>query len=589
MAFGKITVAAESGDIEEHDLTRPTTSVGRQPGNDIVLNSSAVSRYHAQFDVYGGQVFLVDLGTVNGTFINDQQVEPNSRNLLKDGDVVMLGDMRLIFNATKRRPGGTGLLVVNPKVHEDPNVALRLTLDDPNQPVAPGAFLQLALVIENLSGVERLFTIQTDGMDQEWLKINRREVRLENEEQTEVMISVRPPRMSTTRPGHYPLTIRVAFKDDPTQVVEALRDIDVLNFGGIAMAVREGQNGLYSLAVQNQGNHPIEIQLSGYQPDKLLSYHFEPARLWIEPGDTAQVRLKARAARSAAQRVIPFAVVAHSRDDAAFQAPLIARLHLNNGRSTRTGRAVVIAGLGIPVLFLLGLLLVVAGLAGLWALGYINLPIAVPGLAPAGVVPPQVLTATSPGPTTTPPPTAIPTPMVQIQAFTATPTQITFGTVDKIVFTWQIDGASNVKDYALKEADGGELIPLPAPAWVTGRLEVTSATLVRNFGWDQHDFTLTVTGIDGIPRSSTVPIKISPVKCELQTGATITSSPTAPGTPTPIAPPPSKEVVIGGRTADSAWIRLWGFAEHAPLGWVPVRAVVCPLTTPLSQFVVVQP
>ena len=145
MAFGKITVSNESGEFEEVELTRSTTSVGRQPGNNIVLNSPAVSRYHAQFDVFGGQVFLVDLGTVNGTFVNDAQVDPNSRSLLRDGDVVMLGDIRLTFNATKRRPGSSGLPSLNPKVYEDPNVPIRVTFDDPDMPVAPGAYLQLAL------------------------------------------------------------------------------------------------------------------------------------------------------------------------------------------------------------------------------------------------------------------------------------------------------------------------------------------------------------------------------------------------------------------------------------------------------------
>ena len=88
MAFGTIVVQTESGDFTEYELTKPTSSIGRQPGNDIVLQTSAVSRYHAQLEVAEGQVFLVDLGTVNGTFVNDSQIEPNSRVSLDDGDVI---------------------------------------------------------------------------------------------------------------------------------------------------------------------------------------------------------------------------------------------------------------------------------------------------------------------------------------------------------------------------------------------------------------------------------------------------------------------------------------------------------------------
>src|SRR5690242_14776417 len=105
MAFGKIAVIHPNGDSEEHELTKPTTSVGRQPGNDIVLPTSAVSRYHAQFDVSEGAVYLVDLGTVNGTFVNDRQVEANGRIQLGDGDVIVIGDMQMQFQAPEARSG----------------------------------------------------------------------------------------------------------------------------------------------------------------------------------------------------------------------------------------------------------------------------------------------------------------------------------------------------------------------------------------------------------------------------------------------------------------------------------------------------
>ena len=80
MAFGKVIVRSESGEVEENELTKPVTSVGRQPGNDIVLNTSAVSRYHARFDAADGQVFLVDLGTVPDGTITGVTLEEMSVN-----------------------------------------------------------------------------------------------------------------------------------------------------------------------------------------------------------------------------------------------------------------------------------------------------------------------------------------------------------------------------------------------------------------------------------------------------------------------------------------------------------------------------
>jgi len=590
MAFGKITVATENGELEEHELARPTMSVGRQPGNDIVLNSSAVSRYHAQFDVYGGQVFLVDLGTVNGTYVNDQQVDPNSRNPLNDGDVVMLGDVRLVFSATKARPGGTGLLALNPRVHENPDVPIRLTLDDPDLPVAPGAFLQLALIIENHSGLERLFTIQTEGMDAEWLKINRREVRLEDDEQTEVMISVRPPRLSTTRPARYPLTIRVAYKDDSMQSVEAHRDIEVLGFSGIAMAIREGKGSQYSIALQNQGNHPHEIYLSGYQRDGELAYQFEPDHMWIDPGDTAQVRLRVRATRSVSDKT-PFAVVARSGDVSAFQAPLVSSYSPGGtpaaSSASGSGRAVVVAGLGIPALFIIGLVVALVAVGGLWALGYIQLPFAVPGLAPATATA-ETITATPEPPTPTPQPTALPTPAIQLLTFDAEPRVLTFGTQDKVVFTWQVDGMADVAQYFLF-GDLQQPLPLTPADWVTGHLEMKPGALVLAFGWGEHPYRLTVVDKVGNPSSLQTTVKIDVAKCQLNAGTPITDVPGPSGTPIPPTGEPPVEVVIGGKTVDDAFYLLWSFGEHRPLGWAPVTGVLCVPVPPIGDFVVIEP
>src|SRR5690554_4713481 len=99
MAFGKLFVRAESGETTEYSLTRPSTTIGRQPGNDIVLNTTAVSRYHARLDVVDGQVVLVDLGSANGTFVNDVPLEPGGSMPISHGDKLSIGDKMLIYTS----------------------------------------------------------------------------------------------------------------------------------------------------------------------------------------------------------------------------------------------------------------------------------------------------------------------------------------------------------------------------------------------------------------------------------------------------------------------------------------------------------
>ena len=70
-------------------LSRDVVTIGRTPGNDVCIDSTAVSRDHARLLVAPGGATLVDSGSTNGCFVNDQRVK---RQRLRDGDLVRIGD-----------------------------------------------------------------------------------------------------------------------------------------------------------------------------------------------------------------------------------------------------------------------------------------------------------------------------------------------------------------------------------------------------------------------------------------------------------------------------------------------------------------
>jgi diguanylate cyclase (GGDEF)-like protein len=72
-------------------LDKSTTSVGRGRDNDIVLPSDCVSRRHARLEQRAGSLFVVDLASTNGTFINDDAHSVRERQLQR-GDRLKVGD-----------------------------------------------------------------------------------------------------------------------------------------------------------------------------------------------------------------------------------------------------------------------------------------------------------------------------------------------------------------------------------------------------------------------------------------------------------------------------------------------------------------
>ncbi|MFQ6058844.1 MAG: FhaA domain-containing protein [Anaerolineae bacterium] len=78
----------------EIPLDRPRLTLGRSLDNDIILEDRSVSRHHALLVRRYGRYTLHDLDSANGTLVNGQ---PISQCLLRDGDVIALGDVELIF------------------------------------------------------------------------------------------------------------------------------------------------------------------------------------------------------------------------------------------------------------------------------------------------------------------------------------------------------------------------------------------------------------------------------------------------------------------------------------------------------------
>lgn len=75
-------------------LDQDTTSAGRHPESDIFLDDVTVSRRHAEFRREGGEFLVVDVGSLNGTYVNR---EPVDTAVLANGDEVQIGKFRLVF------------------------------------------------------------------------------------------------------------------------------------------------------------------------------------------------------------------------------------------------------------------------------------------------------------------------------------------------------------------------------------------------------------------------------------------------------------------------------------------------------------
>lgn len=78
-------------------LSEQVLTIGRLPECNIVLQDANASRHHAEIRPQGDGFVVVDLGSTNGTRVNGVRI---SQQLLEDGDVVAIGNARLVFEAS---------------------------------------------------------------------------------------------------------------------------------------------------------------------------------------------------------------------------------------------------------------------------------------------------------------------------------------------------------------------------------------------------------------------------------------------------------------------------------------------------------
>jgi hypothetical protein len=100
----QLIVTVEGVDIKHVYLSKDRTTLGRRPGNDIILDNPAVSGEHCVFELKGlADVFIEDSGSTNGTFVNNVRIK--QRQLLADEDQIAISGFRIRYLQASEESG----------------------------------------------------------------------------------------------------------------------------------------------------------------------------------------------------------------------------------------------------------------------------------------------------------------------------------------------------------------------------------------------------------------------------------------------------------------------------------------------------
>jgi PKD repeat protein len=283
--YGRVDVYWPDGPIESYRLNKPVIAIGRSTGNDIVLDTTAISRYHITLTFENQQILLEDLDSVNGTYVDGMQIPPHTPHELNGGEEIQIGDIRVIYHPPAEAS----------PIAEDTTQRVMLSqptytveLEPPGMAVAPGAHVQSALVIENIGDETDRYFIEIDGLPTGWARVDRLEMEVAPGEQAQAMISFKPLRRSESTPGEYPFVVHVRSKSNPAQTIDAPTVLHILPFTGFGMAldrttIQPGED--FKLYLHNQGSAPLTLTVQGADAARALSFQLPQQQVVLVPGE----------------------------------------------------------------------------------------------------------------------------------------------------------------------------------------------------------------------------------------------------------------------------------------------------------------
>ena len=352
--FGRLDIVFPDEQQASHQLSGHDITIGSSPTCAITLSHKSVADLHCRIAVAGDGVYIIDLESQAGTFVDDQRLPANSPTLLADTSAIAIGELRLIFYKQSDSP-----TAVMPAFHEQTQPALasfHAHLETSQPTVFPASSVTVPLRVANTSHNDAEFRVEFIGLPDGWVKPESLTFPLPAHEETELRFLIKPERRADIAPQHFPLDVNITRLGGRQPVLRLTAVIEVGGFGGLSLALEPAQIHLqqqFILYLLNQGNEPLKLKLDCVDTNNRLDLRLEQSDVTLPPGGRAQlagnVRPRHRPLVGNA-RDLPFVLVAKAENPAGYRVALPASVHVRPRVPSRVAALLLIIAIAAAAL-----------------------------------------------------------------------------------------------------------------------------------------------------------------------------------------------------------------------------------------------
>jgi serine/threonine protein kinase len=280
-------------------ITSDEMNIGRDETNQIILDNPKISRHHSRIEYDGQRYWVSDMNSRNGTFLGNDRLDAGNPAQWEGDKPVRLGD---VFIRLKRGtlPASFQQVVedTQPTATQVEDNLLRsassrkrvgLFMETVHVSVSPGSASTARFIVMNNGPVIDKFRITVEGAPEAWISPPPM-IQLPPGGQQEVRLDIQPPQTPQSRPGRYPLTIRVSSQEDPSQTAEVKSTLTVGVFNRFTSEMRPRRVNVdqtIQVTVHNQGNAQDTYNLDMMDQGDLLVFHPAQTRLTLVEGEMA--------------------------------------------------------------------------------------------------------------------------------------------------------------------------------------------------------------------------------------------------------------------------------------------------------------
>lgn len=322
-----VAIDAPDGTRRIIPLAQPQVGVGRAQDSDIPIQDPRASRHHLRLEVEGPTCSIVDLGSTNGSFVDEQRLPPNVGHVWRAGEVLRIGAHRLTLTQQRVQAEENVVAAAPPSVLMPPlplpepvpstiliqetgeRVLREEILTHPDHPdlglypltqqlqVEPGQGVEATLAVLNFGQARAAVHVGVEGVPPPWVQLPGGLLWVEPGGQAVLTLPVTPLRAPLTRAGRYRLAVKVASRPQVPSALVAQIDLRVNAYYDCTWEITPAEGVIgepITVAIRNQGNATGRFVLQWWDLANHLNFDPPSAEVVIPSGSDDVVILRAQ-------------------------------------------------------------------------------------------------------------------------------------------------------------------------------------------------------------------------------------------------------------------------------------------------------